>query len=180
MLPRSGFSRRASWQLTSGFPFSDPRPSERRGPGVTPDSAHSTGPVETHLRQERYKRLCARCRCHNARELAEGLAAERSPRRCPIARPCGQPGVDIRHSRRAEPAPIAGVDIRLPARLFVGKARRDTSCGRAWSGDLERRRATMTSSDPPPPPLPFSGAGNRAGNRSWLHRRRQPTLVACA
>ena len=59
--------------------------------------------------------------------MQRALREVRAPQR---PRACRGPG------RRAEPAPIAGVDVRLPARLFVGKARRDTSCGLPAGGDI--------------------------------------------
>ena len=134
-------AHRASWHLTPGFP-SGPLTllSERGGCPVAHPVVPMIQALSKHieqlvalpddLRQEtitRFKRLCASCGCHNTRELAECLAAERNPRRCPIARllrACGQ----------------LGLDIRLPACLSVGKAQRDTSW-HALRSHLQRRVA---------------------------------------
>jgi hypothetical protein len=62
----------------------------------------------------KYKRLCDSCGCHNERELAACLAAERRPRADPIARlirACGQ----------------LQAQIKLPACFSLGVAGRDTS-----------------------------------------------------
>ena len=54
------------------------------------------------LRQDtiaRYRKLCAACGCHNARELSAHLAEERVQRRCPIAlflRTSGQLNIEVR------------------------------------------------------------------------------------
>ena len=63
---------------------------------------------------DRFRQLCTTCGCTNERELARFLAAERKPRRCPIARllrACGQ----------------LDMDIKLPDCITSGKAAREVS-----------------------------------------------------
>ncbi len=62
----------------------------------------------------KYKRLCNSCACHNERELAAYLTAERRQRADPIARiirACGQ----------------LQAQIKLPACFSLGVTGRDTS-----------------------------------------------------
>ena len=119
---------RAAWRLPPGYPAAP----------LTVPSTHGGSPVmhpcvpmiqalakhieqlvalQDDLRQDtiaHYKKLCVACGCHNARELAEHLAEERSPRKCPIARflrACGQ----------------LGMEARLPTCLSLGTADRETS-----------------------------------------------------
>jgi hypothetical protein len=74
----------------------------------------------------KYKRLCHSCGCHNERELAACLAAERRPRADPIARlirACGQ----------------LQAQIKLPACFSLGVAGRDTSWQALLTYECKRR-----------------------------------------
>ena len=133
---------KASWHLTPGYPAGPlSLPSERGGCPVAHPVVAMIQALSKHIEQlvalpddirhdtvARFKRLCANCGCHNARELTVHLAAEKTPRRCPIARllrACGQ----------------LKLEIRLPACLSIGKAERETS----WHALLShlRRRASQ-------------------------------------
>ena len=134
---------RAAWRLPPGYPSAP----------LTLPSAHGGSPVShprvllvqalakhieqlvalpDDLRQDtiaRYRKLCSACGCHNARELAEHLAEERSPRSCPIARflrACGQ----------------LGIEARLPVCLSTGKLQRETS----WHSLLVHLRRQTSAS----------------------------------
>ena len=120
---------RAAWRLPAGYPSAPlTLPGDHGGCPVTHPRVLLVQALAKHIEQlvalpddlrqdtiTRYRRLCANCGCHTARELAEHLAAERAPRRgCPIARflrACGQ----------------LGIAARLPACLSIGKVERETS-----------------------------------------------------
>ena len=72
------------------------------------------------------------CGCHNERELAKHLVAERHPRKCPIARLL-RAGAQL------------GIDIHLPKCLSLGKEQRDTS----WFGLKVRIQTTCEGRVPP-------------------------------
>ena len=137
---------RSAWRLPPGFasaPFQ--LPEERGGCPVVHPRVIMIQALTKHIEQlcalpdelrqstiDRYRRLCDRCGCHTARELAEHLQACRTPPRCPIARllrACGQ----------------LGVQIRLPAVLSLGKVQRELS----WHGMLRylRVRASAAEAD---------------------------------
>ena len=137
---------RAAWRLTPGFPSGQlTLPSERGGCPLEHPIVSMIQALSKHIEQlvalpddlrqdtiARYKRLCTNCGCHTQRELAVYLAAERSPRRCPIARllrACGQ----------------LGLDIRLPDCLSLGRMEGETS----WSALLAhlRRRTAAPGID---------------------------------
>ena len=119
---------RSAWRLPPGFPSAPlTLPSDHGGCPLAHPRVLLIQALSKHIEQlvalpddlrqdtiERYKRLCASCGCHNARELSAHLAQERRPRRCPIARllrACGQ----------------LGVEARLPVCLSIWKTERETS-----------------------------------------------------
>ena len=119
---------RAAWRLPPGFPSAPlTLPSEHGGSPVTHPRVMLVQALAKHIEQlvalpddlrqdtiARYRKLCAACGCHSARELAAHLAEERVQRRCPIARflrTCGQ----------------LNIEVRLPACLSMGRVERETS-----------------------------------------------------
>ena len=119
---------KASWRLPPGFPSAPFLfPSDQGGCPVAHPRVHLVQALSKHIEQlvalpdelrattiRQYQRLCASCGCHTARELAECLREEQSPRPCPIARL-------LRACAQLE------IQIRLPACLSLGKVERETS-----------------------------------------------------
>jgi hypothetical protein len=80
---------------------------------------------------DRYRRRCVRYECHTERELAEYLQTCRPIPRCPpisrLLRACGQ----------------LGVQIKIPAVLFLGKEQRELS----WHRLMQHLRGRASAAE---------------------------------
>ena len=135
---------RATWRLQRSFPSAQfCLPHTCGGVPLEHPRVVLIQALSTHVRQlvalpdslrdsttRRYHKLCSNCGCLNERELARYLAAEKSPRRCPIARllrACGQ----------------MQIDIKLPDCLTQWKTKREIS----WFALLDHLQSKVARED---------------------------------